>query len=183
MTTTPAEDQLVDAIADAARTAFSRLFTEHQKHHFYYCALTTTGEGHAPVISAWSVEALDAAVKEASEEAEIREELKWSYADSPFYCFGEEHFEPVIRMFNERPIPNHSSLGDWQIEVNLRLRAMEKAMARLDLEGLFGSGNQRLGIVINAEIMPPDHTNMERALRLNPLASLTDWLVEAAEPE
>ena len=58
---------------------------------------------------------------------------------------------------------------------------MEKAMANLDKEGLFGVGNQRLGIVINAEVMPPDYTNTERALRLNPREALTVWLEEVAE--
>lgn len=32
------------------------------------------------------------------------------------------------------------------------------------------------------EVMPPDYTNTERALRLNPPSALTGWLAEAAEP-
>ena len=46
---------------------------------------------------------------------------------------------------------------------------------------MFGQGEQRLNIVINAEFMPPDYTNTERALRLNPQETLKEWLEEAAE--
>jgi hypothetical protein len=67
------------------------------------------------------------------------------------------------------------------VEFELRLRAMERALARLDAEGVFGTGARRHRLVINAEVMPPDFTNTERALRLNPEESLKDWLAECAE--
>ena len=54
-------------------------------------------------------------------------------------------------------------------------------MKRLDNKGLFGEGEKRKNIVINVEVMPPDYTNTERALRLNPSESLTEWLATAAE--
>ena len=56
-------------------------------------------------------------------------------------------------------------------------------MHDLDAEGLFGQGEKRLGIVINAEFMPSDCTNTERALRLNPQKALEEWLEEMAEEE
>ena len=54
-------------------------------------------------------------------------------------------------------------------------------MHNLDEKGIFGYGKQRLGIVINAKFMPPDYTNTERALRLNPHDALVEWLEEIAE--
>jgi len=42
---------LAAEIASAARTSFRTLFENGE--HFYYCTLFTTGEGHAPRISAW----------------------------------------------------------------------------------------------------------------------------------
>ena len=54
-------------------------------------------------------------------------------------------------------------------------------MHNLDNEGIFGTGEKRLGIVINAEFMPPDYTNTERALRLNPKEAIQEWLDEIAE--
>lgn len=48
---------------------------------------------------------------------------------------------------------------EWDADYTVRLRAMEEAMARLDAEGLFGFGEARLRIVVNAEVMPPDFTN------------------------
>jgi len=69
----------------------------------------------------------------------------------------------------------------WASEYEIRLRAMEAAIARLDAEGLFGSGPDRLRIVVNVEVMPPDYTNTVRAQRLNPQEALTTWLHEASE--
>lgn len=45
-------------------------------------------------------------------------------------------------------------------------------MHRLDSSGLFGHGEKRLAMIINAEFMPPDYTNTQRALRLNPPEAL-----------
>ncbi len=56
-------------------------------------------------------------------------------------------------------------------------------MINLDEKGLFGTGDERLNVVVNAEIMPPEYSNTERALRLNPMESLKEWLIEATEDE
>src|SRR5215813_3776386 len=96
----PSEEDLIDAIETAAERAISALFDEHPEH-FYYCSLMTTGEASAPVLTAWSEEALDRAVAELG--LEEREVLRWSFADSPYFCYGEEHFNEVQRLFGERP--------------------------------------------------------------------------------
>ena len=49
------DEVLVRLIKDADQKAFGQLFREHDEQ-FYYCSLTTTGECHCPVISAWSKE-------------------------------------------------------------------------------------------------------------------------------
>ena len=51
---------------------------------------------------------------------------------------------------------------DKEKEIQLRINSMEKVMHNLDVKGMFGRGEERLGIVINAEFMPPDFTNTER---------------------
>ena len=177
MTQRPSESELALAIAGAARSAFSDLFAKHSGEHFYYCSLIVSGSAVSPILSAWSREALQRALQESSLD---EEELKWSYADSPYRGFGEEYFDEVTSLFAARPQPIYDPEA-WPAENALRLRAMEAAMARLDHEGLFGSGPRRLSIVINAEVMPPDNSNVERALRLNPRAALAEWLREAAE--
>ena len=152
--------ELADAITEATRAAVTALFSEHPGT-YYYLALITTGEAHAPFLTAWSHEALAA----AAESEEDREMIKWSYADSPIDIYGEDDM----------------SDDDWAAEHDLRLSAMETALRRLDDEGLFGEGERRLGLVVNVEVMPPDPTNTERARRLNPPAALTRWLEEVAE--
>lgn len=171
-------------LEEAARKAIKKLLSEN-KENFYYCSLITDGEGHCPVISAWSQEALERILEEEAEPDEdmetVRLEYKWSYADSPYYAYGEEFFEEIKELFDD----GMEDLDDEQAEeeVNLRIEAMERVMAALDQEGLFGIGDDRMKIVINAEIMPPDYGNTERAIRLNPKEALKEWLEEIAEFE
>lgn len=174
---TPSETELKDAIYEASKKAISELFSKNPGK-FYYCALITTGEAHPPFISAWSIEALE----KASNTQEERKALKWSYADSPYCCSGEENFTKVKELFSSRPEMTYDlSEKEWAAEYNLRLNAMEAAIAKLDAEGLFGSGEERNNIVINIEVIPPDSTNTERAKRLNPNEAIEAWLSEAAE--
>ena len=168
----PTVAELAEAIAGATRSAVARLFREHPGS-YYYVSLITTGEGHAPRLAAWSKEAL----AEAGDET-----LKWSYADSPYYCFGETYYEPVDSLFARRLDVTYGMTEDeWDEELDARLEAMESALAQLDAEGVFGQGAKRLQVVVNAEVMPPDRTNTERAERLNPPEALVEWLAEVAE--
>jgi len=177
----PSESELASAIECAAGKAIKDLFARHPGQ-FYYVSLITTGEAHPPVIAAWSKEALEEAVKDQTDQEDARWGLKWSYADSPFYCFGEEYFEDVRDLFRKRP--DIRSLGDREreAEYDLRLGAMESAIARLDQQGVFGTGEDRVKIVVNVEVVPPDYTNTQRAMRLNPQEAIRTWLEEAAEP-
>lgn len=173
------DDVLVDIIQSAARKAFSKLHEEH-KETFYYYSLITTGEGLCPIISAWSKEALNRVASEMEDVEEAKLYLKWSYDETPYFAFGEDFFEDVNKVFLER-MRILMTEEEMEREIQLRINSMEKVMHNLDMEGLFGSGDKRLGAVINAEFMPPDFTNTERALRLNPRAALDDWLEEIAE--
>ncbi|NOU79936.1 DUF4303 domain-containing protein [Paenibacillus sp. LMG 31459] len=99
-----AMESLTLAIADAARTSFRTLFENGER--YYYCTLYTTGEGHAPSLSAWSWEALEREAARQGEEsgapeATIAELIKWSYADSPYCCYGDENFGGVKQLFME----------------------------------------------------------------------------------
>ncbi len=173
MTMIPTEFDLESEIVEATRKAVSELFSQHPGL-FYYCALITSGEAHSPYLVAWSEEALAEAITAEENPNEAREELKWSYADSPYCFFGEEHFKGVNDLFSRRPDVS-------QKEYEIRLQAMERAIAKLDKEGLFGTGAARQRIVVNVEVMPPDLTNTERAIRLNSPEAIKEWLKEAAE--
>lgn len=158
------------------------LFHAHPHDHFYYCSLITTGEALRPYLTAWSTEALDEAVRKGDGSANLRQDLKWSHNDTPFYCYGDKYFDDVGRLFAALPDSGtFSTWEEWEPEYTFRLSVMEEAMARLDRTGLFGNGLRRAGIVINVEVMPPDNSNRARALRLNPSEALTDWLKEAGE--
>jgi hypothetical protein len=176
----PTESDLVAAIADATRLAVTSLFSAHPEH-YYYVTLITTGEALSPTLSAWSTEALSASA--AANDAASRAALRWSYADSPYFAYGEQFFEHVKVLFGCRPGLTVGMSGpQWKAEYDLRLRAMEAAMSTLDRAGLFGSGPSRNAIVTLVEVVPPDYTNTARAIRLNPPEALRAWLAEAAEP-
>lgn len=179
----PSEADLAAAIETAARKAIRSLFNSHPGH-FYYCSLITDGLANSPVLSAWSTEALERAALDRDDPEEARSELKWSSADSPYFAYGDEYFGEVRALISRRSdMQPGMSDREWDEEYETRLRAMETAMKRLASQGLFGEGEARLGIVINAEVMPPDRTNAARAIRLNPKEALVDWLDEAAEED
>ncbi|MGA3674601.1 DUF4303 domain-containing protein [Lysinibacillus agricola] len=167
---------LVDEIARATEKSFLNLF--QNKEIYYYCALVTTGEAVAPVISAWSWEALENVAKKYSkEDADL---IKWSYADSPYWNFGCENFETVRKLFNERLL-DYTDEIKWFKEIDFRLEAMVLAMEKLDKKEIFSLNQPRSKVYVNVEVMPPDETNTIRALRLNKRGNILDWLNEAAE--
>lgn len=178
----PTEEELSSAIEAAAAMAIEALFREHPGR-YYYVALITTGEAHPPILAAWSNEALEEAVKNAPDQERERWLLKWSYADSPFCCFGEEFFEPVRKLFAMRPDVHSLDEIAGEAEYEERLRATETAISRLDSRGVFGVDEERSKIVVNVEVMPPDYTNTLRARRLNPPEAIRTWLEAAAEKE
>lgn len=173
------DEILVELIQAATEKALNKLFKEH-KERFYYCSLITTGEGLCPIVSAWSEEALERVAREEEEVEEAKYYLKWSYAETPYFAYGEEYFVEVNKVFLER-MRKLTTENEKDNEIQLRINSMEKVMHNLDMKGMFGKGEQRLDIVINAEFMPPDYTNTERALRLNPKDALNEWLEEIAE--
>ena len=170
----PSQRQVTQAIADATRAALLDLFSSTAEQ-FYYISLSSTEEAAVPILSAWSHEALK---KEKSQES-----IKWSSSDSPYSMYGwDTHFDAVHEIFSRLPeLDGSVSEQDWKEEYEFCFSCMEDALAILDREGLFGTGIEREQCVVIAEVVPPDSSNTDRALRLNPAAALVEWLREAAE--
>ncbi|MES2820870.1 MAG: DUF4303 domain-containing protein [Pseudomonadota bacterium] len=177
----PTPKELAASIAAAMRLALLDLFRQHPEQYYYF-SLVTTGEALPPFLVAWSTEALVVEVAKAKPGSEAY--LRWSCAESPYMCYGEHHFQEVIRLFELRPeMTSEMTDSEWEAEYAVRLRAMELAMKELDDEGVFSQRGDREKVVINVEVMPPDATNAERARRLNPVGSqaLAAWLQDVAE--
>lgn len=177
---TAKDDELATALVTATRSAITRLFRENPDDHFYYISLVTTGEGHTPNLVAWSKEKL-AEMVELNGKPEWYNSLKWSYADSPFFGYGEDEFENVKLLLTSRSPKRDRDSTCNRAEYLRRLDAMEFAMSVIDGEGIFGTDEERNKIVVAAEVMPPDASNVERVVRLNPKEALGEWLKEAAE--
>lgn len=161
-----------DLLLEATRKGFQALFKEH-KENFYYCTLILS-EGATPFISALSDETFKEIVKKNGDKYSS-ETLKWSYADSPYcgYGFGE-YFQVLDKVFYGR-MKKISSDEKYGQEIDYWLSLMEKVMKTLDKEKIFGVGKYRRDMIINAEIMPPDETNAERASRLNTKITYQKW--------
>lgn len=175
-------EHLTALLTNAAEKAFTELFSQHPEE-FYYCTLVTM-DGYSPIISACSYETLDQTMQEHNciGDTDAYLDFKWSYADSPYCAYGEQYFSEVNEFMKKW---NLFELDDnaFTDAIETLLASMEEAMRRLDQKGIFGTGEQRNKIFINAEFMPPDYTNNKRAKRLNPPDALEDWEAEAAEPE
>lgn len=149
-------DRIYPTLLKAAQNAFTDLFAEHNEN-FYYLTLVMA-ECSTPFISAWSYEAFERVGND--------DNIKWSYADSPYCAYGYDmYFTDVEKLYNETV--NFDS-DNFEIAVENWLNAMESVMKALDINGIFSAANERDQLFINAEIMPPESDNSERAKRLNP---------------
>ena len=119
------------------------------------------------------IEILIAAITKA---ARMAFQKLFSNGEHFYYCAlltTGEGFAPVDSLNDE----------DWGKEFDVRLTAMVKAMSILDKEGLFAQNQSRRSILINVELMPPDASNVQRALELNNSEDIEEYLQEAAESE
>jgi hypothetical protein len=172
---------LANAIAKATRDAYVQLRREYPGEYYYF-VLTTTWDGTAPAIAAWSRESLEQAIQGSEDKEDAEWGLKWSYADSPFLCYGDEYFDEVRSLFAHRTDLRTLSGEARARELGYRVDAMVDALKSLDLEGLFGTGDDRNRIFINVELNPPDASNTTRAEALNPLEARREWVSQMAEP-
>lgn len=131
----------------------------------------------------WRLKATRQGVESDTPGSTIAELIKWSYADSPYCCFGDENFDNVKQRFTDRSFIAVLEDDEGNREFDLRLKAMELAMKILDDEGVFALNQLRESVCVLVEVMPPDEINTEIALRLNRAESpaMQVWLEEAAE--
>lgn len=174
------DEELVEIFVKAAGDAFSSLKESHREEFYYYAFIFD--EGLQPYISAWSYEALDQSILDNKiTDEEEKSWWKWDYSDSPYAVYGyEEFFHEASKLLDKRA--NRLSEDElYDIEWDVRIASMEEAMKRLDQSGLFGSKDARKNVVINVEIAPPDGSEYDRALRLNPSSSLLSEYLENCE--
>ena len=166
----PSMDELKIAIKEAVKNAVKELFKINE--NFYYLVLTTSGEAHPPTLSAGSSEGLERTVKKYVEEygydphePDLALSLKWSFADTPYDCFGyEEYFrdKDIERLFYLRPSVDDCISGkitqeEWDNEYDLRLKAMILALKELDEENVFERKEKRKHLFLN---VAPEYLNL-----------------------
>lgn len=168
------KNDIIEPLLEAAEKSFRLLFKEHNEH-FYYCTLVMIEVG-TPCISALSYEVIEKLALASDDYDNAYKLLKWSYADSPYCGFGfDEYFGDIVKVFEQSFNNTDCNEEDYEKKVLCWLDSMEEAMRRLDDKGLFGVGKERSRLFINAEIMPPEVSNFDRAKRLNPLEVYKQW--------
>lgn len=171
--------EVLCAVSTAARKAFSAVREAHPDEDFYYYVLWTTGAVHRPAPCACSAQGLARVMKEYGETDPAN--LRWSEADSPYDCFGDQHFAEVEAIF--------SKLGDpYDRTEDARkalLNAVVGAMQDLDSNGFFGTGAEREKVVINVSMPGEENEDqlIERARLLNPVASLQTLVQDYSDSE
>ena len=82
-----------------------------------------------------------------------------------------------MQLFEQRDsLMDYNNEEQWNEEYDLRLAAMVYAMKKLDETGIFALNQPREQVYINIELMPPDDTDVERALSLNNPDNIEEWL-------
>ncbi|WP_047261176.1 DUF4303 domain-containing protein [Corynebacterium mustelae] len=158
-----ADPELTAAIAEATWYAVTTLHEAHGSD-FYQYSLCTTGEALRPYLSA-TKPGMD----------------WWDLFDGPFALWGEEYMSKLHDVFDARWNP-HRLDADYDAYCDARYRSMEETLKQLDSEGLFGTGEKRKKTLIGVLVVPPDATNTEQMIRLNPPGELLDrWLDECDE--
>ncbi len=179
MSTEKDNEQLVEAFVKAADAAF-RSLKETLKEHFYYYVFVFD-EGLHPYISAWSYEALEKSIVEQQITDEEKSWWKWDCSDSPYVVYGYDKFFCEVSDLLDKRASILSSDELYEIEWDTRVNLLEEAMKRLDESGLFGTGEERKNVIINVEEAPPNGSEYDRALRLNPPSALLSEYLKTCE--
>ncbi|UJF25224.1 DUF4303 domain-containing protein [Suttonella sp. R2A3] len=135
---------LKEAIKTATRKTYQAMLAYVGDEQIYYFVLTTVGEALSPGQSAWTEQLLEEKTQQSlglyldNYEA-LKDDLRWSYSDSPLFCFGAQYFEPVTQLFLARPELTYTMSDEaWEKEYQFRISEMTQALIELDEEGLFG---------------------------------------------
>jgi uncharacterized protein DUF4303/putative pyrroloquinoline-quinone binding quinoprotein/WD40 domain-containing protein len=186
-----ADTVLTEAIADAARRAFTQVRAEHPAENFYCFALFASGVVGVIEPTCMGEQALREAAQDAVDSAGSGgslatrlTQLRWSPVDTPYYLHGEEHFAEVQRLLDARPDPYELDDDAAEAEVHARLEACFDALARLDREGLFGRGTDRDRVLVT--VLQGDQSQgslLRDARRLNPATVLQRLADDLQIPE
>ena len=162
---------LTELLVDAIKKSLDELFKTGKT--FYYITASITGEGFTPCLSASCEEDFK------QTDFTIDKDIRFSEANSTHYAIGyKTNFNEVTKLLNTRPTIDDLSLDDWQVEWDMRMSALVDALIKLDREGMFSKTQPRQNILVTAECLPSDDSDIERAKLLNSPDNLIlkEWL-------
>jgi hypothetical protein len=147
---------------EASKAAFLDVQQAHTDERFYLFALFTCGDLGYVVPTASTEEGLTQVAQEYAKKEryqefslqQLREDLRWSPADSPLHLDGEEHFHAVNKLAEHIPsilyeIPTDDSWDEFNTFCDKVLGVYVEVLKQLDAEGIFGVGEQRDSVLLN----------------------------------
>ncbi len=168
-------------LTNAIEKTIVNLKKDYPNDNFYYFALTTVEEALSPGHSIWSEELLEKEAKKQAEENNenyitVKQEIRFSYADSPLFYHYKKYFKKVESLFMARTNIFELNDKDYDKEFNLRINTMIKALKNADKKGIFGLNEEREKWFINVEVNPPDGSNITRAKIFNSDNKIKEWI-------
>ncbi len=173
--------EIEEELSIAIKQTIVALKKDYPSDHFYYFALTTGEEALSPGHSIWSEELLEQEAKRQAEESQrdyraLKEDLRFSYADSPLFYKYEKYFKKVESLFRELPNIYDLNDADYDKEFKLRIGTMIQALKKADTAGVFGVDEERQKWFINVEVNPPDGLNLSHAKIFNDDVKIKEWV-------
>ena len=181
-------DELEFKVYEASRSAFSDLVNAHPEDQFYTFGLWTDDSLQFLHPVANTEDGLDRVVRCYREEFDPKysitsthDGMRWSYGDWVFFPnVGEKQFSDINKNLNSI---FHLEISDERFSkiVESLWEAIVKGFARLDAEGFFGVGDERLRITLLIVGDLPEELMNFFARELNPAVvsnEYVNWTVE-----
>ncbi len=177
------DEKLMQLIKAAAKTAFTNLINEYPEMYSYFTVITPR-ECSSIYVSAVSRQARYRVAKESNFKRTI-DDLAWSWDESLYkaYQYDEPYFQELKDELEMHAAAVAGADDNGKEEERIeRLNSMIEAMHQLDEEGFWGTGEDRVRIVINAEIEGYTESSAINAKILNAsseqLGYYLEWLKE-----
>ncbi|GAA2070978.1 DUF4303 domain-containing protein [Actinomadura alba] len=182
-------DDLETRLVAAARAAFAEARELHSDESFYCYALYTDAFAAYILPTCSSEQGLLQVARRYADEfgrtvAEQADDLRWNPVDSPYHMLGEEYFAGVLEVLASRGDPWQRDDDGLDVEVDARIEACFRALARLDEEGFFGVGAERDRVIVTVlQGDQSDRSQLANAQRLNPPAAVARLARDLDVPE
>jgi len=149
--------EIASTAADGLRSSLEQFLAEHPDEQIYsfgpyvpgdlgYCGVALFTEGGLATVTAEYV-------KDGYDSKNLKNELRWSPADSPFHCQYDRHLEAADTLLGRHCQQDFETAegeyeDHWEARVAARSQALQDAIGSVDFDGLLGKARNELVVCI-----------------------------------